>query len=413
MTEIISLNVREALQTPGEAIALGVSLLNPELEAPPELNYEALHRFLPALRQIPSVYVELPNPISSPSTGRRLKTTLDEAERLGVVDQIALHTRLNREDVQLAVACGARRIHVYAGTKTFASGSMTEILRSIHDVTAYAVAHSVTFIRASLEHASQCDVSAIRTFAEGLGAINRSIDTPIIHGLGLPDTNGVATPEHYQDIVQNLQELLREQNLMLFLHLHDDGGRALETYESVVRLCESLEIPCCTEATPKVYPGERVGIRPTIEEIAERIPCFIPALLRGPSWIAKGQSPEDAKRTHVAGAHTKSMNAYSSGHRDVPHPGVYSIMGTTNIASIAGLLGHRSTERTLWKSTALLAREYASQFGHDKQERLLSLIALAIKDPTYILRTTATWGNPSRWVDSSSPDLEEVRALVG
>lgn len=408
MVEHISLNVREALQTPGDAIAPGISLLDPHLEPPAELDYEELNRFLPVLHQHPSVSIELPNPISSPSTARRLKSTLDEARRVGVIDQVALHVRLNMEDVRLAVACGTQRIHVFAGTKTCASGSMDTILNNIHDIATYSESHGVTFIRASLEHASECEMSTIETFVAGLGAINRSVRTPIIRGLGLPDTGGVGTPELYEHIVRNLQVLLRQEKLLLFFHLHDDGRHAMETYESVLHLCQSLEITCCTEATPASYPGERVGIRPTIEEIADRIPFVVPALLQGPSWISKGQSPEDAKRTHVAGVHTKSMASYSSGDHDIPHPGLYAILGTTNIAVLAELAGHQF-HQDLLKSTALLAREYASQSGYDKQGRLLALIEQVSENPEGILHMIAAWRDPSHWIDGNTPNLENVR----
>lgn len=246
MTETLSLNYREAIQTPGSIPRLDTDLLCPGMDPPGEIVADRLEKLIARLEDMPETYVELPNPMSSPSQVIKTKRWVEVAKKKGVGDRVAIHTRLLREDVQLALDCGAVRIYFY-GSLLFRNGgqkTVGELLGKTEEVAQLAVGRA-KFLRASLEHATQTPEDKVAQFVSGIQNINRKLNDPIIKGLGLPDTNGVAMPVDYERLMGLLAKICPGREFTLFAHLHDDSGRAVENWHCLLYECRRYGFNLC------------------------------------------------------------------------------------------------------------------------------------------------------------------------
>jgi hypothetical protein len=403
--EKIVIALREATQTPGHALHPSDSLLDPNLEPPCSIDWGKLPQLLSSLPTHPNLIIELPTPISSPSIAKQINHTLTLAKQLGVLDQVAIHTQMKVPDAKLALECGAKTLFVFASTTKNNHGhpqTISDLGNQLNQIAFYAHEHGATFVRASIEHATQTPPEQIHEFLTTIATIDSEL-SGIIKGLGIPDTKGIGTPNQYTQLVTSIAPQVKQLGLAIFGHLHNDNGLAETNYCSINLVCKQLGIPFYGEIAPAMYPGERVGLQPT----TNYFPNFPPLPIVGPSWKIKGQSPLDASKTHVAGLHTSEITAYGEGR---PHPGIYTIMGVSNFIYTLRAMGITQPESYLdiLKQTATVARELAAQIGHQPQSWTIALCKLAIHNPEIITQTVNQIGNPDRWLNAPSVDLKTL-----
>src|SRR5690606_19950171 len=87
-------------------------LLCEKLPPPPMIDYYQLEERLPLILAM-GYFVELPNPISSPTTALHINRLVTMAQALGSQDQLAVHTRLTPQDLEMAYLVGATRVHAF------------------------------------------------------------------------------------------------------------------------------------------------------------------------------------------------------------------------------------------------------------------------------------------------------------
>jgi hypothetical protein len=415
------ISFREACQTLGEAVPEGVSLLSPELDPPGYIDYEgkAIQEVIGQLKSFPQVMIEINTPVSSPTVAWRTRELMEYARVKGVDEQVAVHVRMVSGDVKLAIDCGAKRIFLLGRTKASAennSVAVEELLDNLGNIARVSQNRDVSF-RVSVEHASEQSLKWVEEFINGLGKINL-LRLGSVEGLGLPDTKGVGTKDRYRDLLNKVGKFMIKGGLEMYIHLHNDSGRATENCKFISNWLIDKGIGCCLEVTFKDYPGERNGIRPYLEDVGG-LGRIIRAkeVIKGPSWVKKGQKAEDAKRGHVAGIHTHVMESYSNTDSRYPSPGLYSIMGSGNILFLQGLVCKRVSGGKVLKSAALVGREYAAQYGNKKQKYALALARLAEAEPDYLLKLANSFGTLSGWLENPPPDLKgldgKIRKYLG
>ena len=402
--EVLSLNFREAMQTPSIIITSPEDLLNPNLPPPGELDYQKLKILVKHLKYYPNLNIELPNPISSPTTARNLKELLLEAEKSDTVNKLAVHIRAVEDDMKLAIKCGFKKIYIFGGVirrNGMSFGTSTELVERLKLVSELANVAGVEYIRASLEHATQTNPSEVKGFIQGIRGVNESLSRPIIKGLGIPDTNGVASPEDYTRLMGTILGLCDPGEFDIFLHLHDDCGRAMENYEYLRNECKRMGFSYCVEAVPDGFPGERVGTRPHFKDIEkDKYPeSIVNGVMGGSSWRNAHQTLDSESWTHVAGVHTGTMQTYSSRRKNYPCPGVYSIMGAANTEFLWRLFGRQIPDKKLARQVSKVGREMAARKGNLPQGKSLELAKLAIDNPACIVKMAEAIGREEDWLD--------------
>lgn len=417
---------RESLQTPsglqGRDLA-SFSITDPTLEGPCELNMPQMEAFISELKGRQDLFLELPNSMSGPTVAKNNRRLLDKARQHGVSDRVPVHTRMTLGDFKLALDCGATRAHLFGNSSNVAeinghAKTPAYWISQMQGIAQYGLDNGVSSMRGSLEHATQTDPERIIQFIEGIQAINARLQTRIINTLGLPDTNGQATPNDYIAILNNIRRALQESGLMLSIHLHDDSGHAMENALVISEFCDRYNIPVLLETIDPYYPGERVGVRPTPNQLPslgiEPLPNTALDLVKGNTWVSEEQdleSPskrEEAVVFHVAGVHTRTIANYQNGHKAYPQPGLYQIMGKHNFEFLAGHMGIQLDEKVI-QQTAIVGRELAAQYGNLPQGYALELIRLASRDDACIEDAIEVIGPSGEWLDKPVPDLSRIK----
>lgn len=423
----ILLTPREGLQTPGSLPRFGwESLRDPLLKPPCQLVESAAINLLGELTRRRDLSVELPNPISCPSAARMISRILITAQTLGIADRVPVHTRMKKEDFKLAIACGAKAGHLYGNSSNLAGEkgkSIDNLLENLSDIADDAYIGGVNHLRASLEQATATPVDKIAKFIAGVKKINDRFPRNVITGLGLPDTNGLATPDQYRNILTpEITNLIREAGLTLFIHLHNDGGKAIDNAQTIMDVAKREAIPVVVEVAPKEEPGERLGIL-WFEDLAtlgftDNLPDDAHKLLAGDSWVRKYPELRNiALKAMTAGVHTDDMKRYSNGHVDVfPSPGLYTIMGARNFGFIQQHVLDNTEQAVstmdVLKSAALIGRELAAQYGNQPQAVAIALAEIAFQNPELILSISQRFNRPEGWLGSPSIDLRPICDLL-
>ena len=417
---------RESLQTPsglqGRDLA-SFSITDPTLEGPCELNMPQMEAFISELEGRQDLFLELSNSMSGPTVAKNNRRLLDKAHQHGVSDRVPVHTRMTLGDFKLALDCGATRAHLFGNSSNVAeinghAKTPEYWISQMQDIAQYGSENGVSSIRGSLEHATQTDPERIIQFIEGIQAINSQLQTRIINTLGLPDTNGQATPNDYTAILNNIRGALQESGLMFSIHLHDDSGYAMENALVISEFCDRYDILVLLETIDPYYPGERVGIRPTFNQLPslgiEPLPHTAFDLVKGNTWVSEEQdlnSPFKRKEAvvfHVAGVHTKAIANYQNGHIAYPQPGLYQIMGKHNFEFLAGHMGLQ-LDGEIIQETAIIGRELAAQYGNLPQGYAVELIKLAARDSDVINQAVEVIGPAEEWLERPIPDLAKLK----
>lgn len=422
------MGIRESTQSSGFSLAENQrhaqALLASELPPPCHFIADRMLNFLPQLQDRKDLYVEIPNPCSCPSAAQLGYLIFLEAGKLGVLGQLATHVRFRESDVDLAALCGAKRVHLFGNSSNGAleNGSGRSIKSLIDDleiIARKAPTQGITDLRASLEHAPDTNIEKVVLFIRAINYLNRHLDIPVITGVGLPDTNGQADVLQYKKILEAVKVPLIDSNLTLHVHLHDDNKNAISCLKTIQEFTEKEGISVIVEAVDHRYPGERVGLRPHYNELVQ---LGLPAVsedysfLEGSTWVDDENSFNDPNRRqgvlslHVAGVHTHNMIVYQNGSHAFPHPGLYSIMGSRNIGFLLEQLRFNITEKDdEWlKAAALVAREYAAQFGNQDQGTAIVYAKIVMNDPFFIQEIVKGFGPPCEWLTRTLPDLESL-----
>jgi len=393
-----SLNFREAMQTPAEGISDQLSSQSPQLLPPPDFNFEAFLGLLPNLARFSNLSAELFNPISSPTLSSNLKKTISEARKFHNDQKIALHTRLSLEDVDCALGTGTKRLYVYTSLqpRNYQPGfTVGDILKKLEAIALICEKSQVEFIRASLEHSTLTPPQQMVDFLKGIAVINTKLARPLIKGIGIPDTTGVATPDLYSKYMKLVVTHIPKPPMMLFTHLHDDSGCAEGNIKVIRNMAMQHHLPLCIELVPRNYPGERAGIKPYFENyLPKRIRTFLPEILRcvtGESWVKRRIPRQFVSTVHVAGVHTNSMGTYANQSViNYPHPGLYTIMGATNIQFVQRTLWKNESSLETLKSAAILGREISARYGNLSHAWAINLAKLALESPELIKKKAKT-----------------------
>ncbi|MBI3379723.1 hypothetical protein HY029_03155 [Candidatus Gottesmanbacteria bacterium] len=419
---------REGLQQAGAFPKDGrLGINDPNLLPPAQIIEAGAINLLKDLITRRDLMVELPNPISCPSAAKMVNRILTTAQTFGVSDRVPVHTRMTKKDFNLAVVCGATAVHLYGNSSDLAGRkgqSIEKLTDSLEEIADDAYKSGVNHLRASLEQATATPIDKIVQFVTKIKEINGKYPRKVITAIGLPDTNGLATPDQYQKILtKEVTQLIRDSGLTLFIHLHDDGNNALDNAKTIMEIAKAENISVVVETVPKEYPGERVGIRPWYSDLAElgfpgELPKSATEILEGSSWVLKYPELRDiAKLTNTAGVHTDDMERYANGNHGIfPSPGLYSIMGAKNFGFLQEHtlpidIGKVSTIEVL-RSAALIGRELAVQYGNQSQAVAIALAELAFNKPDLVQSVSSRFNNHNIWLEDDVPDLRVICDLL-
>lgn len=414
----ILFNPREGMQTPPETVG---RLDNPGLPPPCQLVVSEVTRLFAELPERSDLLVELPTPVSCPSAAKQVSSLLTEARELGVADRTPVHIMMTELDFRLAIACGAQAVHMFGNSSTVAGNGgkpPDELLENLTCIADIAYASDVKNLRASLEHAPNTQLKAIALFLMGIRKINSGYDRRVITAVGFPDTNGVATFDNYEKILAIVRDV--EPSLGVFVHLHDDGRQALDTARKIMEFGREQGIRIVIETVLDAYPGERVGLAPTVSQLAQLgfalpLPGNVNDVLKGASWVLAQDGVMEERRlgalnTHTAGVHTRHMERYTNGDTPGhPSPGVYTIMGKNNIGYWQEhVLGVTPSDQRVLGAAALVGREYAAQDGNKPQAYAIALARLTSINPELVTNVADSFGPPDGWLGRPLPDVQIV-----
>ena len=418
----ILIGLREAIQTPG-SIPFDGKLEDPNLQ-PPSMILET--NIKDALSDLVSgVSIELPSPLSCPSATKMVYRLVQSARKIDKGKQTPIHIRMTERDFNQAVLCGAEAVNLFGNSSNLVGNKVSDIdhlLSSLAHISDKSSETKEVKLRASLEHAVHTDRKKIHQFISGIEEINFKNPGKIVD-LGLPDTIGSAELDFYIDLLSDIGPRIRQTGLRLNMHLHDDFENALSKAYEITAFCLKEDIPVVIETVPNLYPGERVGIRPTFEDDISmlgmniRLPQQAVDFIGGNTWktqniptyISQEERNKWAKRLHVAGVHTSNMAIYSNGNEHFPAPGLYGVMGKWNIGFIqVNVLKEIPSDYHILQNAALLARELAYQEGNKPQSHAIALAEIALQDPQFIFRTASSFGMEADWLVNPLPDLSEL-----
>lgn len=413
--------LREGTQTP-PYIPTDARWDDPNLQPPAMIDRLHVANLIAHLGDYPNYSLELPTPFSSPTTAKQTAELLVVARQHQVIDRVALHTRMKQEEVDLAVAVGATNVHLFGNSIKPIGGrirSAQEWVQQFSQCWSSGTDAGIRHMRASLELSTEVDIDQLRLFAIGILGIARPSGTTI--ALGLPDTNGRGTPEQYQAVITALGPELADQDIPLYVHNHDDTNRARANTQAIRERAGQHGIPLVVEGALRLYPGERVGTGPDINEVATLVgPAPDTAfLLYGSTWKI-GPEPESSRRaqalrTDVAGVHTchSAMYGTGNGERRLPAPGIYTIEGKGNIIFTAQTVFQRVPNEQTAIYAAGIGRELAAQDGNLHHGDAIALAQLSLDHPDILARTYTTFGPPQDWLLRPSPNLNEIRDQIG
>lgn len=414
--------LREELQTP-KGIYLPSHFMDGSLAAPCDIRVGEVLGYIQEMADFPQVRMEIGNP-SCPMTTYEGRMFTDAGKSLGIGDRVAMHARVI-DFKQVVKVCGAESVHLFDNLSGAHNNRQTvDGLISLVDKNVNG-GGSLKNLRISLEHATRTNPEIVRSFIAGMGDINRRRGRQVITGIGLPDTTGFATPEDYMSLLDFLIPDIRELHFEVFMHLHDDGGRALETAQFLAGYLSEQEIPWVVETVQPLFPGERVGIRPYITELdafGVKVPEGYEQMLKGASWKSQtfdGWDQDSVRKavrsTHVAGLHGSDMKSYNGDGDNIPHPGLYSIMGASNIIYLWRRLGLVKADekipavlKDVAKATAQVGRELAGQKGNQEQRYAIALAQEAFEYQKFMVDTAFGFGEPHTWLKKEIPNLSEL-----
>lgn len=418
--------VREGIQTLGEVPQKG-DMLEGSLKPPCGLVVARLKMMIGEdMVRDPNLLVELPPPGSSPSVTYMVHEVVSFADFVSsdVADRVAVHTMMTVSDFEQVVGvCGGRRVHLFGDASGLHARKyeVSDWLGTLSTIAENGVGR-VSHVRASLEHATDTDPSKLQQFVSGIGKINKQWGR-VITAIGIPDTNGLAYPDEYQRLIAAIGPTINENNLEVFIHLHNDGRRAIANAEAIIESLGQFGIPWVLETVHDDFPGERVGVGPRVRDLRYfglTVPDSHKDVLSGSSWVSQGSEYDSVFRKlvqcgHVAGVHTNDMHAYNgfSPDKNYAAPGLYTIMGGTSLEKILQMLGRSPLPRELKKAGALVGRELSAQEGNLEQRWAIALALEASENADFILQTAKSFGDPKTWLSKPLPDLSGLRYRLG
>ena len=420
-TQRVQIGERESIQNPSYIEEERWD--NPGLSPPAKIIEDGVISLLFVIKEFPNCTVEFFNPASGPSSAKMVQRFMNVARQEGVENQTAIHTRMSLGDFNLAILCGATNVHLFANSLKKIGGRLINIqewLDRLDAISTLAYQAGLAGLRASLEQATETDTEDLVEFVNGVIAI-RNKPGRILTGLGVPDTNGRANCEHYQQLFSIIGDRVAQSGITVFGHFHDDKKTARQNTQVLLESGERFGFPVVIEAADDDYPGERVGTGPLLSELldlglSDLLPSTLPTMLEGSSWKHNNGIPYDvvydrAMRTDVAGVHTRHQGNYGNGNGNrFPAPGIYSIMGGGNIGfwQEQGLRYIEASPEEVLKAAALVGRELAAQFGNLPHGDALALAYLAYQNPEVVLNEAAKFGEPLTWLEKDVPDLRDV-----
>lgn len=416
-----SVNIRESTQSAGTLVKDG-RIENPFLPPPGHVIESSVASLIDRLPGNEEMWVELMMAPSCPSVIKMDQRLLRQAARLGVAGRTPLLTRLTEADYLLSRDAGAKAMHLFGNASEVAgdkAASIEGLLGTLDMIAQHAQQDGMLHLRAGLEHATQTPVEKLEQYYSGITDINRKYGQQIFTAVSLTDTNGAATPDQYEALISQVGGIIRKGNFSLFVHIHDDGGHGLVNTKTIIESARAQGIPVVVEATLDDFPGERVGLQPTIGTLPTIFPGItVPEManntIKGSSWKTEAKTAEDRElvcRIHVAGIHTANMDRYGGG---IAHPGLYSIMGTVNITSNQlDVLGISPSQKEVAQAAALVGRELGAQKGGLPQAYSIALAHVTAEQPELIVDTATSMGPAREWLHRPVPDLRAVEEALG
>lgn len=422
MTESESLiGLREAMQT-SQLYEKGYTMS--DFRLPPTCHL-VVAETVPFIENIlphhPTMIIELQNSRSGPSAAHTNKMLVDIGRSHNVASQIAQHTMLTVEDARFGFKIGPR-LHLFGnasdngGTR---KRSVEELISRLEAIASNAPRDKQVDIRASLEQATETGIGDVIKFIQGIRRINEKYGRRIISGLGIPDTNGRATPEQYNRIIRGSADEILKAGVNTFAHIHDDQHHAFENIQMIHELSEEFGFPITTELIHPTFSGERNGTRPNFDE-ANKLGIFVPqeaySLVEGSSW-RQGDPKTIFEREELAmsldgsGVHATSKLCYGDGRERHATGGLTGIMGKGHFIALLEGLWQFTPEKyaypDLLKDIAQLGREYALQHGNLEHRWAIAFARLAIEHPEVVKNYAQdVIGSPETWLDNPIPDLK-------
>ena len=176
---------------------------------------------------------ELGSPVRSPTKGKVMRETV---RRVGNLIKVAAHCRCVREDIQSALECGVRRIHLFIGTSDElrnGNGKLSEeqivqkAQQSIDYIQNSQSDSDPVIIRFSAEDATSTPVPRLRRVFEAVA--------PFVQVIGLPNTSGQGEVRDMVDTALQLSQVL-PSHLAFQFHSHNDRGSAAYGYYEVYKV---------------------------------------------------------------------------------------------------------------------------------------------------------------------------------
>ena len=300
--------------------------------------------------------LELPSPAVSGAAAAELAQVLG----LGLRASIRVHVRCHPQDIETALATGARGLHLFLGASTERAASASSwseagMARQIRDSVEMARAAGA-FVRFSAE-------DAFRTPRRRLWT---AFDAAVAAGaqrLGIPDTVGVATPGMVAAAVHGLTG--RYPGLSYEFHGHNDTGCAVANSLAAWR----AGVDCLDVTVLGI--GERVGIT-SLSGLMARLYTVDPAVVAryrldqlpaldaevaaicGVSIPFNQPLTGEHAFTHVAGVHTDAVLRAPNTYEAIDP----AVVGRSRVISVATRLTGRHAVADF--ASRLLGREVDS-----------------------------------------------------
>ena len=253
------------------------------------------------------------SPVVSTIEYRDFRTLKDYAEELGYTDILFIaHSRIKKEDVDLALKAGFNGINFYLNLGKYSNSSYSRPLQvmikeAISFISKLRKAHPNFYLRFSSEDAFRADLKRLFSVYDKL--------YPFVDTFGMPDTVGVATPELVKKVVKKIKK--RYPKVDLEAHFHNDRGYSL------INAVEAVKTGVSYVNTTVWGIGERSGITSVTGllfnlylENTEYVDsynldiCYPLNVLMGSIMgmqVPYNEPVSLTNRTHIAGVHQKAV----------------------------------------------------------------------------------------------------------